>query len=179
MKIRLAADLQKDSIVDGEGIRTVIWTQGCSHNCNGCHNPQTHSFKDGVEVELDIILNDLEELVDQDGITLSGGDPFFQTKACLELVKKAHSLNMNVWAYTGFTYEEIIKSKDLKELFKEIDILIDGKFDITKKSFNTPFIGSSNQRIIDVKESIKNNKLTLYNKLYASHEKQDNKRLFI
>lgn len=164
MKIRLAADLQTDSIVDGLGIRTVIWTQGCSHNCKGCHNPSTHDFKGGDLVELDDVLDALEDLTGQDGITLSGGDPFFQAKECTEIAKKAHSLGMNVWAYTGFTYEKLLKinNKDMLDLLFEIDVLIDGKFEINKKSLDYPFCGSYNQRIIDIKKSLENKKLILF-----------------
>ena len=90
MKIRLAADLQEDSIVDGLGIRTVIWTQGCSHNCPSCHNPSTHDFNGGDLVELDDVLEALEDLTGQDGVTFSGGDPMFQPKQCAILAKKVH-----------------------------------------------------------------------------------------
>ena len=164
MKIRLAADLQTDSIVDGLGIRTVIWTQGCSHNCEGCHNPSTHDFKGGELVELEEVLDALEDLSGQDGITLSGGDPFFQAKQCAEISKKSHELGLNVWAYTGFVYEDLINSnkKDLLELLFEIDVLIDGKFEKSKKSLDCPFRGSSNQRIIDVKKSIENKEIILF-----------------
>ena len=164
MKIRLAADLQTDSIVDGLGIRTVIWTQGCSHNCAYCHNPSTHDFNGGELVELDDVLDALEDLSGQDGITLSGGDPFFQSKQCAELAKKARELGMNVWAYTGFMYEDLIKSnkKEVLEFLFQIDVLIDGKFEINKKSLDCPFRGSYNQRIIDVKKSLENKELILF-----------------
>ena len=79
MNIRLAsAEIQRDSIVDGEGIRTVIWTQGCSHNCQGCHNPETHDFYRGFEIDTTEIKEKLSLIPNQDGVTLSGGDPFFQ-----------------------------------------------------------------------------------------------------
>ena len=84
MKIRLASTLQSDSIVDGEGIRTVVWTQGCPHNCPFCHNPQTHDFKGGFLEDVDAIKEELKELKGQDGITLSGGDPMVQPLQCLE-----------------------------------------------------------------------------------------------
>ena len=85
MEIRLAADLQSDSIVDGPGIRTVIWTQGCPHNCYGCHNPSTHDFSGGALVDVDYIKSSLDSLVYQDGITFSGGDPMCQSAACCEI----------------------------------------------------------------------------------------------
>ena len=164
MKIRLAADLQSDSIVDGLGIRTVIWTQGCSHNCPSCHNPETHDFNGGELVELDDVIERIEELEGQTGVTFSGGDPMFQPKACLVLAKKVHELGMNVWAYTGFTYEELLEkgSKDILEFLSEIDVLIDGKFDLSKKSLDLEFRGASNQRIIDVKKSLETHKVILF-----------------
>ncbi len=161
MKIRLASDLQEDSIVDGLGIRTVIWTQGCSHNCPSCHNPSTHDFSGGEEVELDDVIYRLENLVGQDGVTFSGGDPMFQPKQCAVLARKVHDLNMNVWAYTGFTYEQLLnsKNKDILDFLNNIDVLIDGKFDISKKSMDIRFRGSTNQRVIDVKKSLNQNKI--------------------
>ena len=163
MQIRLAADLQTDSIVDGLGIRTVIWTQGCSHNCPSCHNPSTHDFNGGDLVELDDVIYVLENIEGQDGVTFSGGDPMFQAKQCAILARKVHELGMNVWAYTGFTYEELLKkgNKDILEFLFEIDVLIDGKFDLNKKSLDLEFRGSSNQRLIDVPRSLESHELVL------------------
>ena len=178
MKIRLAADLQEDSIVDGIGIRTVIWTQGCSHNCPYCHNPGTHDFNAGELVELDDVIEALENLTGQDGVTFSGGDPMFQPRECSILAKKVHELGMNVWAYTGFTFDELIEkgSKDILEFLSEIDVLIDGRFEIDKKSMDLEFRGSSNQRIIDVPKSLEYNKVILYDlnkKKIDTHKKQE------
>ena len=92
MQIRLASPLQQDSIVDGEGIRMVLWTQGCSHNCEGCHNKETHSFTGGFLKDLDELKEEISNVKDHDGITLSGGDPFFQIEACLEIAKHSKSL---------------------------------------------------------------------------------------
>ena len=165
MKIRLASDIQPDSIVDGEGIRTVIWTQGCSHNCKGCHNPYTHDFNGGKLVDIDDVLDEINALEYQDGITLSGGDPFFQIKPCTVIAKHAKKQGLNIWVYTGFTFEKLLKMQerdnDLKEFLKNIDVLIDGKFEIEKKSLACKFRGSTNQRIIDVGESLKRNKVVL------------------
>ena len=178
MKIRLAADLQEDSIVDGIGIRTVIWTQGCSHNCPYCHNPGTHDFNAGELVELDDVIEALENLTGQDGVTFSGGDPMFQPRECSILAKKVHELGMNVWAYTGFTFDELIEkgSKDILEFLSEIDVLIDGRFEIDKKSMDLEFRGSSNQRIIDVPKSLEYNRVILYDlnkKKIDTHKKQE------
>ena len=159
MKIRLAAYLQPDSIVDGEGIRTVIWTQGCPHHCLGCHNPETHDMDGGALVDLEEVYEIIDSLEGQDGITFSGGDPFMQSKACSEIAKYARKKGYTIWAYTGYTFEQLMslsKTKsEIMDFLKEIDILVDGKFKIKKKSYNTLFRGSSNQRMIDVEKSLK------------------------
>ena len=173
MKIRLAAGLQKDSIVDGEGIRTVIWTQGCPHNCKGCHNPMTHSFEDGALIEVEEVIEELKQLKGQTGITLSGGDPVCQSDACLEIARAAHSLGLNVWCYTGFTYEQMIRNPRYKKLLEEIDILVDGKFILEKKSYDIYFRGSTNQRIINVKASLEKEMVVL-EKRYMENKKEDN-----
>lgn len=164
MKIRLASDLQPDSIVDGPGIRTVIWTQGCSHKCPGCHNPSTHDFKGGFSVSTDEINQELDNLVGQSGITLSGGDPMFQAKACTQIAKHAKEIGLDVWCYTGFTYEQVLQSPEMKKLLNYVDVLVDGKFDITQFSLNLDFRGSKNQRIIDVPKSLKEKKVILVDK---------------
>lgn len=159
MQIRLAAPIQIDSVVDGEGIRAVIWTQGCPHNCLGCHNPGTHDFKGGYLEDIETLKKEIDSLEGQDGITFSGGDPLMQIDACLELAKHSKKIGLNVWCYTGFTFEQLlIMSKTnnaLVELLNNIDVLVDGKFDLAKKSFEAPFRGSTNQRVLDCKESIK------------------------
>lgn len=155
MKVRLASNLQSDSIVDGDGIRTVIWFQGCKHHCKDCQNPETWNFDGGMEVDIEDIKEQLKKLKYQTGITLSGGDPFFQASAATEIAKFAHSIGLNVWTYTGFTYDEIINANDDKmELLKNTDVLVDGRFEIDKKSLACKFRGSTNQRVIDVKKSL-------------------------
>ena len=162
MVVRLAADIQPDSILDGSGIRTVIWFQGCLHNCKGCQNPETHDMNGGMVVEIDEIKMKLKNLKYQSGITLSGGDPFFQPEAALEIAKFAKSIGLNVWAYTGFTYEALLSDKSRLDLLKYVDVLVDGKFMIDKKSLNCKFRGSTNQRLIDVKKSMEARGVVLY-----------------
>lgn len=166
MKIRLAGELTIDSIVDGEGIRTVVWTQGCIHNCPGCHNPETHSFEKGFLRDVSELCNEIATLEFQDGITLSGGDPLCQVDACLEIAKFCQNINLNVWCYTGYKMEDLLKrsekEKKLKEFLENIDVLVDSPFILELKSYNVPFRGSSNQRLINSKESIKQNKIVLY-----------------
>ncbi len=163
MKVRLASDIQPDSILDGSGIRTVVWFQGCKHNCLGCQNPETHDIEGGFETSTEEVCEKIRALQYQNGITLSGGDPFFQPKAALEIVKFAKEAGLNVWAYTGFTYEVLLAGdKDRLELLKNIDVLVDGKFMLDKKSLNCKFRGSTNQRLIDVKRSLEEGEVVLY-----------------
>lgn len=164
MKIRLAADLQPDSIVDGEGVRTVLWTQGCPHHCQGCHNPTTHDFNGGALIEVEKVIEALKEIKNQDGLTLSGGDPVCQSEACTQIAKAAHEMGLNVWCYTGFTYETMLQNPKHKELLKEIDVLVDGKFILEEKSYDLYFKGSRNQRIIDVKKSLTEERVVLVEK---------------
>ena len=172
MKIRLAAYLQPDSIVDGEGIRTVIWTQGCPHNCLGCHNPETHDLKGGALVDLEEVYEIIDSLEGQTGITFSGGDPFMQPKECSEIAKYARKKGYNIWAYTGYTFEQLLTlaktRKEIMDFLKEIDVLVDGKFELAKKNYQAVFRGSYNQRIIDVVSSLKEKRTILVEKYNAS-----------
>lgn len=158
MNIRLAAPLQMDSIVDGEGIRTVLWTQGCSHQCKGCHNPGTHSFTGGYLEDIEVLKKELQEIDGQDGITFSGGDPFFQIEACLELATFCHSIGLNVWCYTGYTFEQLLvmskSNQHILSFLEQIDVLVDGKFILEERSLDLKYKGSKNQRILDVSKSL-------------------------
>lgn len=146
------AGFNKSSIVDGSGVRYTIYMQGCEHKCKGCHNPETHDNYGGEIINTEDIINDFINYEWIKGITLSGGDPFFQPVQAKELADAAHRYNKDVWAYTGYTIEQLMKNgtKEMKELLSSIDILVDGKFDITRKTLTKAFVGSSNQRIIDV-----------------------------
>lgn len=164
MEIILASDLQPDSIVDGEGIRTVIWTQGCPHNCLGCHNPGTHDFKGGFSIDIENIKKEIERLTGQNGLTFSGGDPMYQPEPCKEIAVFAKKLGLSIWCYTGDKFEEILKNPKKRDFLSNIDVLVDGKFEIDKRSLDLKFKGSSNQRIIDVPKSLKENKVVLVEK---------------
>lgn len=161
MKIRLASTLQPDSIVDGEGIRTVIWTQGCPHHCPGCHNPGTHDFTLGSLVEVEEIKEQLTHLSGQDGITFSGGDPMYQPRACKEIAQYAKTLGLTVWCYTGDTFEEVLQNQEKRAFLNHIDVLVDGKFDLSQRSLDLQFKGSANQRIIDVPKSLDTGSIVL------------------
>ena len=182
--IRLAADLQSDSIVDGPGLRTVIWTQGCAHNCPGCQNPQTWDFNGGAEVPLEMVYDAIDELEYQTGITFSGGDPMYQPYPCAKLAKYCKEKGYNIWVYTGFTYDEIIKMSKKEpiylEFLKYIDVLVDGKFILEQKDLNQLFRGSKNQRLIDIPKSLKSNKVVLFDeKKYLEENKSKRKKTYI
>ena len=157
-------NIQLDSIVDGEGIRSVIWFQGCSHNCPGCHNPETHDFNSGFEVSIDEMKKKIDHLEYQTGVTFSGGDPMMQIEALEELAKHVHECGMNVWCYTGYTYEMMLTNPKMRRLLSQIDVLVDGKFIQEEKSYDIYFRGSRNQRIIDVPKSLKEEKVVLVDK---------------
>ena len=139
-----------------------------------------HSFDDGFELDIEEVKKDIDELVGQDGVTFSGGDPFYQVEACLELAKYIKSKKLNIWCYTGFTYESLMslsnKNPKIKEFIKTIDVLIDGPFLLEQKSLDCTFRGSKNQRIIDTKESLKQKKVCLVEKYYQEKKKNNNKR---
>ena len=165
MKIQLSG-IVNDSIVDGEGIRMTIFTQGCPHHCPDCHNPQTHSFMGGYEADTDKILSMMSENPLLDGITLSGGEPMQQPEACYILAEGAKKLNLNVWVYTGYTWEKKKKKNNpsIQKLLQKTDILIDGRFIASLRSLELAFKGSSNQRTIDVQKSLLQNHIILYKK---------------
>lgn len=157
------AGIIEESIVDGPGIRFVVFTQGCPHNCKGCHNPQTHDFNGGENFNTDKLVSLVKENPLLKGITLSGGEPFMQSKALSKFLEKLKDTNLDVITYTGFTYEEILKNANIEnnflELLNKTDILIDGKFEEDKKDENLMYRGSSNQRAIDVRESLEKGKI--------------------
>jgi anaerobic ribonucleoside-triphosphate reductase activating protein len=151
----------RDSIVDGPGLRAVIWTQGCRHNCYGCHNPSTHDFNGGFLMEVKDVIDELRGLRLHRGITFSGGDPFEQPIECLEIALAAKDMGLDIWCYTGYKFEELINKRGKKykdgwiEFLKSIDVLIDGPFILKQKNLLLKFRGSENQRILDIKKSLR------------------------
>ena len=158
-KIRLSGIIS-ESIVDGPGLRFVVFSQGCPHRCKGCHNPQTFDVNGGYDMDTNDILEEVKKNPLISGITFSGGEPFLQAEQFSDLAKKSRKLGLNVMSYTGYVFEDLLKKlhirSDWKKLLENIDILVDGPFDLSKKSLLLKFRGSENQRIIDVKESLKN-----------------------
>lgn len=152
------AGITEESIVDGPGIRFVVFAQGCRHHCPGCHNPQTHDMNGGTLIAIDEILERMQHNPLLDGITLSGGDPFEQAEGFAELAAKARRLGYNVMTYTGYTYETLHHEKQFhagwQELLINTHLLVDGPFLLTEHNPLLRFRGSENQRIVDVPSSL-------------------------
>lgn len=167
MKKLKVSGVVPESIVDGPGIRYVIFTQGCPHHCEGCHNPQTHDFNGGTEYDIDDIISKIKQNPLLTGVTFSGGEPFCQPERLAELGRKIKEIGLNIVSYSGYTFEELVElSKNnpaIMELLKVTDILIDGKFILEQKSLMLKFRGSKNQRILDVPESLQQKKAVLAN----------------
>jgi len=134
------------SLVNGYGVRYVIFCQGCAHHCVGCQNPETWDFNGGEEITPEELAEDIKRHKHIDGVTLSGGDPFYQQEECVSLLKLLPE-HLDIWIYTGFKYEDI---KDT-QLARMADYIVDGKFERDKKVTEKMY-GSSNQRIIDIKK---------------------------
>ncbi|HHU24584.1 MAG: anaerobic ribonucleoside-triphosphate reductase activating protein [Bacilli bacterium] len=162
MKIRIAGVI-KESIVDGPGIRFVVFTQGCPFNCPGCHNTNTHDFLGGKLIDIKTIIEDIKRQKMLRGLTISGGEPLMQTEACLEIVKGVKPFLTDIIVYTGFTWEEICNqlptNPQLTELLHQIDYLIEGRYLETERDLSLKYRGSRNQRIIDVAKTLEIGKI--------------------
>lgn len=149
-----------NSLVNGKGLRAVLFLSGCNHKCQGCHNQELQCYSYGEEVTTEDVINRIKQNIGIiRGVTYSGGDPMEQPHSLLVLTKEIKKLNLNIWCYTGYTYEEIIENEDKYKLLKEIDVLVDGPFLMKLKDEGLKYKGSSNQRIIDVQKSLKENSI--------------------
>ena len=153
MEIRIAGTVD-DSIVDGPGFRFAVFTQGCKHACPGCHNPETHDFAGGRVEDTDVLIGRMAANPLLDGLTLTGGDPFEQSQACRALALGAKQLGLTVWAYSGYTWAELMNKPDCLALIEACDVIIDGRFLLDQRTLELRFRGSKNQRLIDVKRSL-------------------------
>ena len=156
-----------ESLVNGPGMRRVFFAQGCRHNCKGCFNPDTHDFNGGENRNMDELIEAVLENPMLRGVTFSGGDPWEQADKFAYMAKVFKENKLSVWSYTGYTYEYILEHKDERngwnELLNNIDVLVDGRFEEENMEEGLKFRGSSNQRIIDVKESIKQGNVVTLN----------------
>ena len=148
--IRMSGPLEHDNIVNGDGLRVVLWTQGCPNHCPGCQNPETWDYEAGYLVKIDDLKKELAEFKGQAGLTFCGGEPFVQPEACKEIADFVRKeLGWNVWSFSGFTYE-IIKEAGgpVWEFLKSLDALIDGPFILSQRDLSLRFRGSRNQRLL-------------------------------
>ena len=162
--VRLAG-IAYESLVNGPGMRRVFFAQGCKHKCEGCFNPETHSFDGGEIMDMDKLIKDVLDNPMLKGVTFSGGDPIEQAHSFAYMAKAFKKANLNIWCYTGYTFESLLEKmendNEVRELLENIDVLVDGKFQLDKKEDGLRFRGSSNQRIIDVKESLLRDKISI------------------
>ena len=160
--------IDKCSVSNGAGVRTVLWVSGCDIHCRNCQNPQTWDFNSGIPFTDDTmqeILYDLSKPYIK-GLTLSGGHPLDPHNApkVLEIVKRVKMVfpNKDIWIYSGYTWEDIIQNDTLKEILKYTDVLVDGAYIDELRDISLAFRGSSNQRIIDVQKTLDSNEVVLW-----------------
>ena len=155
--IRLAG-VVRESIVDGPGLRFTVFCQGCPHGCEGCHNPATHDFEGGYDCEISKIIAAVDENPLLDGVTFSGGEPMCQPEAFTVLAEELKKRNLNIMVYTGYTYEELLRLAETRpavgKLLELTDYLVDGRFILAQRDLTLPFRGSTNQRILDMKQTL-------------------------
>lgn len=158
MKLRIAG-LTKESVVDGPGIRFVVFVQGCPHRCPGCQNPETWDFAGGKELTVDELFAQIRDTRLLQGVTFSGGEPFAQAAALACLGKKVKELGLDIVTYTGYTFEELLdmaeKNQEVRDLLEISDLLVDGPYLAEERDLSIAFRGSRNQRIISVAASLK------------------------
>ncbi len=155
-QIRIAGVIE-ESIVDGPGIRFVIFTQGCPHHCPGCHNPQTHDFAGGRLTTADELLGRISGNPLLSGVTFSGGEPFCQAKALIPLALALRGMGKHIMAYSGYTWEQLTQQgdDDMRALLELCDVLVDGPYIEAQRDLTLRFRGSRNQRLIDVPASLR------------------------
>ena len=152
--IRLSGPIECDSIVNGPGLRAVIWTQGCYRRCLGCQNPETWDTTAGVEVTTDEVKEKLRSFKGQTGLTFCGGEPMLQAEACKEIADWARGeLGWDIWSFTGYVYEDIVAGNDhttaeMVDFLGSLDVLIDGPFVLAERDLSMKWRGSRNQRIL-------------------------------
>ena len=160
------AGVVPESITDGEGIRYVLFVQGCPHHCPGCHNPETHSFEGGTETDIDDIYCEFKKNPLLSGITFSGGEPFCQPGPLADLGEMVVGGGKNVTVFSGYTIEQLLEmgrdNPDIMRLLNVADVLIDGRFVLAEKSLTIRFRGSRNQRMIDLKKTLADGGKTIY-----------------
>jgi anaerobic ribonucleoside-triphosphate reductase activating protein len=163
--MRVAGIIQ-DSIVDGPGLRFVLFAQGCPRSCEGCHNPDSQDPDKGKVMPSGEIIDIMKKNPLTDGLTLSGGEPFMQPGECADIAEAARGSGLDVWTYTGYLFEELLDMSeadaDIERLLLSTDILVDGPFIMAQKTYDKNWRGSANQRLIDVGKSLAEGKTVLF-----------------
>lgn len=163
MKIRLFG-MVRNSIVDGPGIRYTLFTQGCPHHCNHCHNPGSWDPTGGALYDIDWIVSEIIKDPLTSGVSLSGGEPFIQLEACNELLSQLQEKGGNkydVYTWTGYRFEELVSDEKYSSILDKIDVIVDGVYINEMRNLKLKWRGSENQRLIDVKESLRLGNTTL------------------
>lgn len=165
--LRIAGTV-RDSIVDGPGIRYVIFTQGCPHHCEGCHNPQTHDFAGGEVADVEGILQEIFANRLIGGVTFSGGEPFCQAAALVPVAEAVKAKGKHLMIYTGYLLEELqgVADENVQRLLSLADILVDGPFVLARRNLTLPYRGSENQRVIDMAKTREMGRIVLYRSEY-------------
>lgn len=153
-------DIIDGTTVDGPGFRTSIYFAGCGHHCPGCQNPSTWDAEAGHKMTMDEIMQVINE--NNFNVTFSGGDPLYQIDEILPLAQTIKESGRTIWCYTGFTYEQIASSSHLYRILPLIDVLVDGPFVESLRDISLLFKGSSNQRLIDVPQTLAKGEITLW-----------------
>lgn len=164
MNVNIAGTI-KHSSVNGPGVRYVLFMQGCPHRCEGCQNPETHNPEGGTVMDTEQIIGDILETRFIDGVTLSGGDPFMQPEATLEICRRLREKGIDLWVYTGYLFESIYAGEigeTARKVLDYCDVLVDGKFVKALLSDRTVYRGSSNQRLVDLKKSLEEGKAVTF-----------------
>lgn len=154
-QLRLAGII-RESIVDGPGLRFVVFSQGCPHHCKDCHNEETHDFQGGFDCSIEQILDEIDKNPLLFGITFSGGEPFCQSQGFYQLALKVKERNLHLLAFSGYTLEELVEMSHCDQwifkLLSSLDVLIDGRFISSEKNLTLQFRGSNNQRYLEKEE---------------------------
>lgn len=153
-------DIVLGTSVDGPGLRTSIYLSGCRHQCPGCHNPHTWDFAQGTPMTVDEIM----QIVEENGfnVTLTGGDPLYSLPAIIPLIQAIKAAGYSIWLYTGFTYEQLLSLPGIDAILSSLEAIVDGPFEQDKRDLSLCFRGSSNQRIIDVRNTLASGEIVTF-----------------
>ncbi len=169
-------NITKDDMLNGDGLRVVLWLAGCEHHCEGCQNPVTWDRNCGLEFD-DAAKQEIFDYLDKDyceGITFSGGDPLatYNRDEVFEFIKeiKMKYPNKTIWCYSGYTFEQLVNSESRSNLYRCIDVLVDGRYVQELRNINLPWRGSSNQRVIDIKSTFDSGHIVLLPGTYDAVE---------